>query len=90
MQRSCGDDCVDQLTEKVNKLHAITSLLNNSTGKGFKFSSRDTSETVSIDLDTIEGRTCDMKIRESLEEYAQAEIKHLVALAIGKIDEVNH
>jgi len=86
LSRSCGDDCVDKLVEKATNLHNVTHVLN---GRG-GFTFVKGSVTVKIDESTTEGKECIYKIHEALKEYKQAKLDHLGALALGKIDEVNH
>jgi len=87
MRRSCGDDCVDKLAEHLDALHSTLSILDSSTGKGFCFKSRSTSESVVIDLITPEGRQCNAAIDNALLGYKQAKLENLGALALGKMKE---
>ena len=75
MHRSCGDDIIDDLAYLTDSLHSVECLLVSS--KAFKFCSRETSETMVIETESIEGKLCNETIRAALKTYKQSKLRRL-------------
>ena len=75
MRRSCGNKEIDELTYLTDSLHDVECLLVSS--KAFKFCSRETSKTVVIETESVEGKLCDEAIRDALKKYKQSKLRRL-------------